>query len=442
LANNIKCPLSASSRDILMWEFVVPRLPPGTYQIKYDILQTVGTDTFSSCFQFSITIDNTFSGTYRSWYSATLIGKAFFTRSDYTTRTVGDALQVGPLGPLFASDLSDLPYGSLSSLMGSGDLVPTGPFDTTGYVWGITGILEEKIIGATSSQQSHIYYGEFYLGYMQGSSTYNYTNPLLFGTFNLNWTYTDSSTASVSGTAIFSANSTIPPGWGVPLLYGRIGTHKVVTNDKGFLMITGNTEFCPSGVCPSFDNVQSSTPTLTSDKLALVIALPVAFVFVVVLVGAGLIWFVNRRKTEQEDGVFAVARKPEYGAALVVDDIIEETRGNRALRNMLNHQYSETEEDPSIDENDEGEYDYESDDTSRLSRSRSRSLSISRRSRSRSLSGSRSLSRSTSRSVSRTRSISRSSRSKGKYPMRSRYAPDDTDPGESASRATEGEYSE
>lgn len=62
---------------------------------------------------------------------------------------------------------------------------------------------------------------------------------------------------------------------------------------------------------------------LSRDELGLAIGLPIAVVFVVLLVAALLFWMKRRRETEQEDGVFAVARKPEYGSALVVDDIIE-----------------------------------------------------------------------------------------------------------------------
>jgi len=429
LTSNVKCPITATSH-IFMWEFVVPQISPGTYQIRYNIVQTVGANTtYSSCIQFSFTItNNIFIGAFSSWYSATLLGTAFFTRNNYTDRTVGDVLQVGPSGPLVNWDGSELAYGTISSITGSGDLVPSTSFDTTGYVWGITGTLQKKTFGLSSGQESHIYKGDFYLGYIRGGSNYNYTNPLLYGSFTLNWTYADASNAVVSGSVMFSRNATIPPGWGVPLLFGRLETHSVITSKNGFLVIQGGSDYCPNGICPH-DSVDGS-PSLSSDKLALVIALPIAFVFIVVLIAAALIFYRNRRKTEQEDGIFAVARKPEYGAALVVDDIIQETKGNKNFRSMLNHQYSEDEDDPSYDE----EEDYESEDASRsrtLSRSPSRSLSRSPR-----------RSPSFSRSRSNSRTLSHSSRGERRHSSRPRGTREDTDPGESASRASDREYSE
>jgi hypothetical protein len=407
LSTKFSCPLQPIT-TIVAWEFEVPDVPAGTYQVVYNIIQMIGAinDSYLSCIQFPITVNGpSTTSSYTSWYQATLLGSAVFSNPDYTARTVGNLLQVGPAGPL---NVSGPPYGSIQDPIGSGDLVPSFFSGASGLVWGLNGLLIKKLIGATNAQQSHTYEGECYLGYISGGYNYDYINPLLSGTFTLTFTYTDSSTAVVSGSASFEPAATIPPGWGYPLLFGSLD-HQISTSDSGIFMISASKDFCSSlGFCVSVSAPASSASGsgLPSDKLGLAIGLPIAVVFVVVLVAAALLYAKHKRETEQEDGIFAVARKPEYGSALVVDDIIEETRGNKNLRNMLAPRaepYSvngseDDEEDPEGDESDDG---------------------------------------SVSRSRSRSRSESPSHRSESsKSRSRSRGASDDeeSDPGESASR--------
>eukprot|EP00026_Physarum_polycephalum_P006035 Phypoly_transcript_06075.p1 GENE.Phypoly_transcript_06075~~Phypoly_transcript_06075.p1 ORF type:complete len:266 (+),score=17.85 Phypoly_transcript_06075:1002-1799(+) len=263
----------------------------------------------------------------------------------------------------------------------------------------------KQTIGALG-QISHIYQGECYLGYINNINTsiagnfYDYMTPLIDGTFTLNWTYTDSSTAEINGVAQFQPAATIPYGWGFPLLYGRLGEHQVVTSDVGFLMIKGNMPFCTSGVCAAPPAQGGSKHHgLSSQKLGLAIGLPIAGVFLIILIAAAIIYYRKRRESEKEDGVFAVSRKPEYGSALVVDGIIEETMGSKTMQAML-------------DMRDDDESEHDSDDGYGRSGQSGRS--------------GRSRSRSRSRSVSRSRSGSRDARS-------------ESDPGESASRDSDSD---
>jgi len=397
LSTSITCPFTAGTH-ILAWEYRVPDVLPGTYQVKYTILEDYSPDDNPySCIQFSITVEGQKTNEFTSWYQATLLGTALFTQPDYKLRQIGERLQVGPSGPLNGS-ISPVPYyGSIKYLSGSGDLVPNAFYDTSNFIWGLSGTMVKQTIGA-QGQTSHIYEGNCYLGYINNINTtivgnfYDYATPLIEGTFSLNWTYTDSSTAQINGAANFNL-PTIPFGWGFPLLYGRIKEHQIVTSDVGFLMIKGSLPFCTSGVCAS-PPAQGATKKhgLAGQKLGLAIGLPIAGFFLIVLIAAAIYYYKKKRETEKEDGVFAVSRKPEYGSALVVDGIIEETMGSKTMQAML-------------DMRDDDDSEHDSDDDHAHARSRSRSRS---------------------RSVTRSRSNSRSARS-------------DSDPGESASRGSDSD---
>lgn len=200
----------------------------------------------------------------------------------------------------------------------------------------------------------------------------------------MTYVYTDSATAVISGYVVMDDQASIPHNWGYPLLYGRIPRHEIVTSNTGFLMIQGSDTYCAAESCQAAVGDKKPKGGLSGDKLGLAIGVPIAVIFVIVLITAALFWMKRRRETEQEDGVFAVARKPEYGSALVVDDIIEETRGSRTLQAMMDIQ-----DDYSGSEGDD-------DSASASSRSRSRTP-LTR-------------SRSVSRSMTRSRSNSRSSR--------------------------------
>jgi len=412
ISTTFTCPLQAVS-NILTWQYTVPNILPGTYQIIYTIVEDNPPDGNPySCIQFPITIAGPTAATFTSEYSASLLGTAVFTEDDYTQRQIGQSVQVGPAGPL---NYSALGYGTIRNLAGSGDLVPNSFYDTTHFVWGLYGTMIKQQIGS-NGQQTHIYSGTCYLGYINPSTStlgnyYDYNSPLLEGSFVLNWTYVDSSTAQINGVANFDPPANIPLGWGFPLLYGRLGTHQVVTSSVGFLMIQASLPFCPNGLCasPPPSSGGGGGHGLSSGKLGMAIGIPIAVVFVIVLVAAALFYMKRRRETEQEDGIFAVARKPEYGSALVVDDIIEESRGSRTLQAMIDLNQG----------NDDGNDD-ESGSESESDRSRSRTP------QSRSRSASPSMSRSRSRSDSRSRS-------------RGVRSGQESDPGESASRGSDSE---
>jgi hypothetical protein len=244
LSTSVTCPLVAGTH-ILQWEYRVPDILPGTYQIRYTILEDSPQDGNPySCIQFPIIVDGPKTNSFKSWYQATLLGTALFSNQEsYKDRQVGEYLQVGPLGPLNNS-ISPAPfYGSIKYLSGSGDLVPNSYYDTSNFVWGLWGTMSKQSVGP-KGQISHIYEGECYMGYINQMSItkvgnyYDHTKPLLECEFMLNWTYIDSATAHISGYAQFTPKAVIPFGWGFPLTYGRIDTHQVVTSDVGFLMVS------------------------------------------------------------------------------------------------------------------------------------------------------------------------------------------------------------
>jgi len=405
LSTSISCPLPAGSH-VLSWEYTVPNVLPGTYQIKYIILEDNPPDGNPySCIQFTVDVAGLATSSFTSWYNATLLGTAIFTQPNYQLRQIGENLQVGPSGPLNGS-ISPVPaYGSIKFLSGSGDLVPNPYYDTSDFVWGLSGVMVKMNIGP-SGQISHIYQGDCYLGYIDETDPtavgnyYDYLTPLIEGTFTLNWTYMDSSTAEISGYAYFVPTATVPYGWGYPLLYGRLGEHEVYTSDVGFLQIQGSLQYCASGVCatpPAEGGIGGGG--LSSQNLGLAIGLPIAAVFIIVLIAAALLYMKKKRETEQEDGVFAVNRKPEYGSALVVDGIIEETMGSKTMQAMLDMRDEDDDRSESDGHSDKGH-----SDRGRSGRSRSRS----------------------NRSISRSRSGSRHTRS-------------ESDPGESASRDSDAD---
>lgn len=383
LSTTFSCPLQAVS-NILSWQYTVPSILPGTYQVRYTITEDNPPDGNPySCIQFPITVDGAKTNSFTSQYSANLIGTAVFSEADYKQRQIGQNVQVGPSGPL---NFSTPGYGSLKGLQGSGDLVPNAFYDTSNFVWGMSGTMTKQSIGP-KGQLTHIYQGNCFLGYINNDrknvlgNFYDYDTPLLEGDFYLNWTYKDSSTALITGYVDFTPSAVIPTGWGFPLLYGRIQRHTVSTSNVGFLMIQGILPFCPNGLCespPSSDSKKGGHG-LSSGTLALIIVPILGFALIALVAFAIFRYVRRRRESEAEDGIFAVARKPEYGSALVVDDIIEESRGSKTLQAM-------------IDINEGGDDDSGSDSESDRSRSVSRSVSRSG-SPSRSRSGSRSQSR-------------------------------------------------
>lgn len=454
LSSQVTCPFD-TTQHILSWQFVVPAIPPGEYTVRYDIAPDIAS---TSCLNFTLQVlDPSYDTTnYTSWYEASLVGQAAYEQQDIPSRTVGNYIQVGSDGYFPTAASSTFPYGTLSEVIGSGDLVPATGLDVTGFVWGLFGNMTSMRLPLSADSievYTHIYEGFCYVGYLPYGYG-GYENSLFSGSFWLNHTYVPSTQKStLFGTMSLGPSATLPPGWPSPLLFGTISPHRIITDDNGFLKVMGNMDTCTTAagcapVAPSTGIVEASEGAgFTDNELGLTIGLVLGFAFLVVLVVALMVYSKNRAESELEDGVFAVARKPEYGSALVVDDIIQETQGdNRDLRPMLN---APRYEDFGSDNDDDDEY----DDRGPTRSDRSRSASNGSLSRSRSGSRSRSSSRSSTRSTaseSRSRSRSRArtpparapSHSSGSSKSSSYESAEESDPGESASRSSTPDASE
>jgi len=327
--------LTPGQSNAFSFDFTVPQIPVGSYtfQLSFSPLPLT---IKQACVSFTVDVGSAVAteNVYTSSIEATLAGVAQFPNPDYTQRTVHDTVQVGPIGPASPSVSANYPWGTFLSVTGSPDLVSPN-FSPSGYVWGLAGAMQTMVapINTATTQQS--YNGTFYIGYIATPTQNILTTLIVTGTFALSWNYTVPSeggavTSSLTGQINFDNSAVLPLGWSAPITLGRLGQLAVTTSPGGTLSVSGSKSICIANPCtpgtptpaPSKHHVLVlSTQNLTI-LLCLVIGVPVLTVIGVLL----FLWSRQRRHYEQEEGIFSTARKPEYGNALVVDDIIQETK--------------------------------------------------------------------------------------------------------------------
>lgn len=355
-------------------------------------------------------------------------------------------MQVGPIGPAPAFASSTYQWGTFISVTGSQDVI-VPYFNPTGYVWGMSGSMVQMVYFNTTRAQT--YQGTFYVGYVSSLSQSLKTRAvdvsILDGTFNLTWFLTTDSngvvSSTLSGKLMFDDIASLPLGWAHPITLGRFGELSAATSTEGILLLEGTKNYCFTSSPCVFNQVPPSQVTGGGSTLSkhvenILIGVLVSFGVVIILLAALLLWYRNKRHFEEEDGIFAAARKPEYGNALVVDDIIQETRehgGGNTLIPRLDRHPGDTGSDLSEDELDRRP---RSRSTRRTPSSRPPHSPGSSPARSRNVSRSRSRSHSRPRSRAQTR---RSERSRSPPPRESDSESYYSDAGSSASRATTDE---
>jgi len=441
LSPSIACPLRAGE-NVISFDWLVPAIAPGNYSVHINV---AAQSEDAGCVEFSLNIEDKSDPWFKSWYEAILAAPTHYQNENMNGRNLGDVIQVGPHGYLDKTISRGFEPGTVSAVSGSEDLIPEY-LDTTGYRWGMWGNMTE--IGFTKvGIVAHQYQGIFYLGYEGELGTYDYPdNPLFTGTFNLTWTWNATTGQPNLNGFLYVLPETggIPAWWPQPLTFGRLNPHTVYTDDNGILRIAGAEYYCVSDPCPELGAPLPPPEqgyVFSDQDLGLTIGLILGFAFLVVLLIGILLWLRHKRRHEEEDGVFSVSRKPEYGSALVVDDIVQESKGHsgpllprldrrRGLQDLDLSDFSDisAEESPRRGRHGRGgrrrrdPSRSRSDPSLRLrdsSRSRSRSPTVSRsptfsRSRSRSISPAGS-DNSISRSRSRRRSVSLSSDSEAPY---------------------------
>lgn len=411
----IVCSALTAGQNAISFDYEVPQIPEGDYTIT--LYGPTSSFVSSGCLTFTVTVeDPTQNGKFLSYLRAELAGSAQFSNPDYTKRQIGDIVQIGPIGSVPTSVSSAYAWGTFISVEGTQDNILSDVV-TTGLVWGLSGNMTTMKYSQTLRAQT--YTGTFYVGYVNAYTQHALTTAVLDGDFSLTWTYTQTASGTVTtlqGELTLNEMAVLPTGWSDPLVYQRLGPFTVYTSTEGILTVNGSEKICTSGSACDFDATVSnpSKKLLTSADVGLIIAFGVGVPLIITLAVVTILYLRRRRSFEEEDGIFSASRKPEYGNALVVDDIIQETREHSPeLIPRLNRHPG----------------DYSDDEYERRGRrSRRNSRRETSMSRSRTPSRSESLSPSPSRSESRSASASRSrSRSRS-------YSEDYSSDGSSASR--------
>jgi len=337
----VSCPFYSSNSTLpINFDYLVPDFPSGEYTISFTVY-TPGTQNVQGCVSFDITVSDPeypLDTSFNSSYQANLIGTAINTRTNFAQRTTGDWIQVGKIGNF--STGSTFSWGSFASVIGTADIIHPY-FDPTNYIWGFFAVLKETISSPSGTEL--LYEGNFYVGYDGPYGTYDTVdNLLLTGTLTLYATQTSSVTTGTafSGSVYFEPElGVFPAGWFNPLNLGRLNPSYVSTDDTGQFVVTGSKEYCLSGSCGlAAEAAPSGGHNLSGRDLGLILGLILGVAF---LLAVGLIlgcFLYRRRRYNEEDGVFTLNRKPEYGSALVVDDIIQETKAHSgAALPILDH---------------------------------------------------------------------------------------------------------
>jgi hypothetical protein len=376
----------------------VPKIPTGTYGVQL-VANLVGVAK-QGCLKFDITVQdpaNT-SPVFTSWIEATLAGVAQFPvgniSSNYTSRRIGDQIQVGPIGPAPISLSKNNQWGSFIAVVGSEDIIDPD-FNPAGYVWGLQGNMTVMRILSTHQISSQTYEGTFYLGYVNSMDQRTLDTDIMEGEFILTWTFTYGSdgtvTSSLAGDIYFDRQAVLPTGWRAPISIGRLVRLSLYTNSQGNLIVNGTKKYCLTTELCDFEQSGVAPPSdgLTDRDIGIMVALLVGIPLIAALIGATVLYLRHKRRIEQEEGIFSSARKPEYGNALVIDDIIQESRehGGSSLIPPLERRPGDSDSDYSDEDENDNTRTPLSPRSGRSSNRGSRiSSSSRRRSRSRSLS--------------------------------------------------------
>jgi hypothetical protein len=278
--------------------------------------------------------------------------------------------------------------------VGSEDIIDPD-FNPAGYVWGLQGNMTVMRILSTHQISSQTYEGTFYLGYVNSMDQRTLDTDILEGEFILTWTFTYGSdgtvTSSLAGDIYFDRQAVLPTGWRAPISIGRLVRLSLYTNSQGNLIVNGTKKYCLTTELCDFEQSGVAPPSdgLTDRDIGIMVALLVGIPLIAALIGATVLYLRHKRRIEQEEGIFSSARKPEYGNALVIDDIIQESRehGGSSLIPPLERRPGDSDSDYSDEDENDNTRTPLSPRSGRSSNRGSRiSSSSRRRSRSRSLS--------------------------------------------------------
>jgi len=213
-------------------------------------------------------------------------------------------------------------------------------------------------------KEKQTYTGTFYIGYVSSLTKRTLDTEIAEGDFKLTWTFRKESngalTSTLVGTIYFDPAPRVPKGWSAPVTLDRLGPYSLHTNDAGMIMVQATKKYCLTAEPCDFEG-QGAAPGnegLSDNDIAIMVALLVGIPLIAAMVGATLLFLRHRKRNEEEAGIFSAARKPEYGNALVIDDIIQESREQngsvlspRSRRSGDSYDYSDDDEDESTELN-------------------------------------------------------------------------------------------
>lgn len=349
--SSIMCSTLASGDNPVSFNFVLPVIPAGQYGVTL-FVNPLGISK-GGCVNFDLTVEDPSSGNmFTSWIEATLAGVAQFSIADYEQRQFGDLIQVGPIGP---STSGTYQWGTFMSIIGSQDVLGAS-FSPVGYVWGLNGNMTGAQITRGLIQQQ-TYSGTFYLGYVRSLLKKTLDTKIADGSFTLTWSYSyengQLTSSLLSGTLDFDDDAVLPLGWQAPVSLGRLGTFSLYTNDAGILIVNSTKKYCLTAEPCDFAGVGAapSAGSVSDRNIVIAVTIAIGIPLIAVLIFASVLWLRHKRRHEDEAGIFSAARKPEYGNALVIDDIIQESREHgSSIIPQLERRPGDTESDDDEDD--------------------------------------------------------------------------------------------
>jgi hypothetical protein len=350
-SSSIICSTFASGDNPISFNFELPKIATGNYVVTL-LVNPLGISK-GGCVSFDVTVeDPASSNMFTSWIEATLAGVAQFSIADYEQRQFGDLIQVGPIGP---SSSGTYQWGTFMSIIGSQDVLGTS-FSPVGYVWGINGNMTSAQITRGLIQQQ-TYTGRFYLGYVRSLLQKTLDTKLSEGDFTITWTYNyeDAKLTSsiLTGTIDFDDDAVLPVGWPAPVSLGRLGLYTLYTNDAGIIMVNSTKKYCLTDEPCDYAGVGAApmTGNVSDRDVVIAVTIAVGIPLIAVIILASVLWLRHKRRHEDEAGIFSAARKPEYGNALVIDDIIQESREHgSSIMPSLERRPGDTESDDDDDD--------------------------------------------------------------------------------------------
>jgi len=335
----VTCPIQMGQRGFTT-AYTAPSIPAGSYIFQ---LSNVVQGTEIGCLSISINVTDATqpsSCTYDSNLNADVVAVINHLQGPLappSQRQPGDWLQIGPVGSNAGIEASTLPWGTITSLTGSDDIILNGiiPIELLPhYVWAANGTMISKVTTAGIIYET--YTGDLNLAYLSNPPTSTPYSIFYYGFFQLVFTVYPSPDAegrieSIAGTFEFIPKWTQPINFTYPLQLGNLNSLSFSENFDETYSILGTKTYCicavdQCGVCGG-DGKDCSTSKSTGLSLYAKGTIIVGVVGGVVGIVAFGIFALLAKKLRQspriDDTDLNDPSKPDYGS-LAINEVIQQ----------------------------------------------------------------------------------------------------------------------